>query len=310
MTARTAPARPTASARSWSSTSPTCDAWWPRRLRRAAAVRRRASTLDSRRRRALDDAGAAASASARCDWTPPPDEHGTAFTLRRQRPAGLRQGRQLDPRRRLPHAGSPRDRLRPPARPGRRGRTSTCSGCGAAASTSPTTSTTSATSAACWSGRTSCSPAPPTPRRSRCAAEVEAEARDNVTRLMPHPASLCCWNGGNENLWGYEDWGWKERARRQDLGRGLLPRAASRRSSPSSTRRARTAPGSPCVRPSWRAPPERPGPRHAPLWDVWNRARLPRLPRLPSRGSCPSSAGRGRRPGRTLRRASASPTTR
>jgi beta-mannosidase len=40
--------------------------------------------------------------------------------------------------------------------------------------------------------------------------EIEAEARDNVVRLTPHP-SLVLFNGGNENLWGHEDWGWKER---------------------------------------------------------------------------------------------------
>jgi len=40
--------------------------------------------------------------------------------------------------------------------------------------------------------------------------ELEAEARENVARLTPHP-SLVLWNGGNENLWGFEDWGWKDR---------------------------------------------------------------------------------------------------
>lgn len=39
-------------------------------------------------------------------------------------------------------------------------------------------------------------------------SEILAEARDNVTRLAPHP-SLILWNGGNENIWGHEDWGWK-----------------------------------------------------------------------------------------------------
>ena len=39
--------------------------------------------------------------------------------------------------------------------------------------------------------------------------EVIAEAREAVTRLSPHP-SLALWNGNNENIWGYEDWGWKE----------------------------------------------------------------------------------------------------
>ncbi|WP_223291075.1 glycoside hydrolase family 2 protein [Streptomyces avicenniae] len=39
--------------------------------------------------------------------------------------------------------------------------------------------------------------------------EFEAEARENVARLTPHP-SLVLWNGGNENLWGWRDWGWQE----------------------------------------------------------------------------------------------------
>lgn len=39
--------------------------------------------------------------------------------------------------------------------------------------------------------------------------EIEAEARENVARLTPH-ASLVVWNGGNENLWGFMDWGWQE----------------------------------------------------------------------------------------------------
>ncbi|MBO9553900.1 glycoside hydrolase family 2 TIM barrel-domain containing protein [Cellulomonas sp.] len=39
--------------------------------------------------------------------------------------------------------------------------------------------------------------------------ELEAEAREQVARLTPHP-SLVLWNGGNENLWGFMDWGWPE----------------------------------------------------------------------------------------------------
>ncbi|MGO2746503.1 glycoside hydrolase family 2 protein [Microbacterium sp.] len=38
--------------------------------------------------------------------------------------------------------------------------------------------------------------------------EIEAEARDNVSRLA-HRASLALFTGNNENTWGYEDWGWK-----------------------------------------------------------------------------------------------------
>ncbi len=40
--------------------------------------------------------------------------------------------------------------------------------------------------------------------------EIEAEARENVLRLMPHP-SLVLFNGGNENLWGQADWNWQDR---------------------------------------------------------------------------------------------------
>ncbi|WP_369369696.1 glycoside hydrolase family 2 protein [Promicromonospora sp. Populi] len=40
-------------------------------------------------------------------------------------------------------------------------------------------------------------------------AEFEAELRENAARLAPHP-SLVLWNGNNENIWGHEDWDWKE----------------------------------------------------------------------------------------------------
>ena len=43
------------------------------------------------------------------------------------------------------------------------------------------------------------------------ASEVEAEARYNVARLAHHP-SLAIWNGCNENIWAYRDWGWKDHA--------------------------------------------------------------------------------------------------
>ncbi len=48
------------------------------------------------------------------------------------------------------------------------------------------------------------------PEESPLWEEIEAEARENVVRLMAHP-SLALYNGGNENLWGHEDWHWKER---------------------------------------------------------------------------------------------------
>jgi len=48
------------------------------------------------------------------------------------------------------------------------------------------------------------------PEESPLWEEIEAEARENVVRLMPHPA-LIHFNGGNENLWGHEDWHWQDR---------------------------------------------------------------------------------------------------
>ncbi|MGN7703859.1 glycosyl hydrolase 2 galactose-binding domain-containing protein [Cellulosimicrobium sp. 22601] len=57
-------------------------------------------------------------------------------------------------------------------------------------------------------------------------SEVEAEARDNVTRLTPHP-SLVVWNGSNENIWGFGAWGWELRLEGKSWGLGyyteLLP---------------------------------------------------------------------------------------
>ncbi len=42
---------------------------------------------------------------------------------------------------------------------------------------------------------------------------IEREAREAVTRLSHHP-SIVLWCGGNEDILGYESWGWKERMRR------------------------------------------------------------------------------------------------
>jgi beta-mannosidase len=58
-------------------------------------------------------------------------------------------------------------------------------------------------------------------------SEFEAEARENVARLTSH-ASLALWNGGNENLWGFMDWGWQEPLADRTWGLGyytdLFPR--------------------------------------------------------------------------------------
>lgn len=50
-------------------------------------------------------------------------------------------------------------------------------------------------------------------------SEFEAEAREHVTRLSAHP-SLVIWNGGNENLWGFEDWGWQDSLEGRSWGAG------------------------------------------------------------------------------------------
>ncbi|NUP24393.1 MAG: glycoside hydrolase family 2 protein [Streptomyces sp.] len=59
-------------------------------------------------------------------------------------------------------------------------------------------------------------------------SEVEAEARENVTRLVSHP-SLALWNGNNENLVAFTDWpGWRDTLQGSSWGLGyyteLLPR--------------------------------------------------------------------------------------
>ncbi|MFB9238222.1 glycoside hydrolase family 2 protein [Plantactinospora siamensis] len=99
-------------------------------------------------------------------------------------------------------------------------------------------------------------------------SEVLAEAREAVTRLAPHP-SLAVWNGNNENLWGHEDWDWKEPLGDRTWGAGYyheeLPRIVAELDP---TRPY--CPGSP-----WSPDPARHpnDPAHGSMhiWDVWNR---------------------------------------
>ncbi|MPY56888.1 glycoside hydrolase family 2 protein [Streptomyces spongiae] len=106
------------------------------------------------------------------------------------------------------------------------------------------------------------------PEEQPLRGEVEAEARENVVRLMPHP-SLVLWNGNNENLWGFRDWGWEERLAGESWGEGyylgVLPRVVAELD-PS---RPYTA-GSPWSG-TWDHHPNDPahGTHHS--WDVWNR---------------------------------------
>jgi beta-mannosidase len=109
----------------------------------------------------------------------------------------------------------------------------------------------------------------PYPEESPLCEEVEAEARENVARLMPHP-SLVLWNGNNENYMGWHEWGWPEVVGDRTWGHGyytdLLPRVV-----------AETDP----TRPYWPGSPysgridlpvslDGRGCKH--IWDVWNTA--------------------------------------
>ncbi|MEV5440234.1 glycoside hydrolase family 2 protein [Streptomyces sp. NPDC052682] len=106
------------------------------------------------------------------------------------------------------------------------------------------------------------------PEEQPLRGEVEAEARENVVRLMPHP-SLVLWNGNNENLWAFRDWGWEPRLAADSWGEGyylgVLPRVVAELD----PTRPYTA-GSPWSG-SWRHHPNDPahGTHHS--WEVWNR---------------------------------------
>lgn len=98
--------------------------------------------------------------------------------------------------------------------------------------------------------------------------EFDAEARDAVTRLAAHP-SLVVWNGGNENIWGWVDWHWRERLQGATWGDGyyqeLFPRIVAEL--------APTTPysaGSPYGFSRYVHPND---PAHGTMhiWDVWNR---------------------------------------
>lgn len=105
------------------------------------------------------------------------------------------------------------------------------------------------------------------PEEQPLRGEVDAEARENVVRLMPHP-SLVLWNGNNENLWAFRDWGWEPGLAGNSWGEGyylgLLPRIVAELD----PTRPYTA-GSPWSG-SWDHHPNDPahGTHHS--WDVWN----------------------------------------
>lgn len=100
------------------------------------------------------------------------------------------------------------------------------------------------------------------------ADEVEPEVREAVTRLSPHP-SLVVWNGNNENLVAYAEWGWRPSLVGRTWGNGyyrsLLPSIVAELDP---TRPY--MPGSPFSFDEYLTPnDERNGSVH--IWDVWNR---------------------------------------
>lgn len=100
------------------------------------------------------------------------------------------------------------------------------------------------------------------------AGEVEAEAREAITRLSRH-ASLALWNGNNENIWGWVDWGWRSQLGDKTWGDGyyreLLPRLVAELDP-----RTPYSPGSPYSYADYHYPNDyRHGTTH--IWDVWNR---------------------------------------
>jgi beta-mannosidase len=105
------------------------------------------------------------------------------------------------------------------------------------------------------------------PEEEPLRGEVEAEARENVARLVARP-SLALWNGNNENLWGFADWGWAEQLDGRTWGLGyyteVLPAIVAELDP---TRHY--SPGSPYS--PGDAHPNDPdhGTRHE--WEVWNR---------------------------------------
>ncbi|MFI6344125.1 glycosyl hydrolase 2 galactose-binding domain-containing protein [Streptomyces sp. NPDC050560] len=106
------------------------------------------------------------------------------------------------------------------------------------------------------------------PEEEPLRTEVAAEARENIVRLAPHP-SLVLWCGNNENLEGYEDWGWRDELGGRTWGRGyyheLLPALVA---DLDPTRPY--WPGSPYSG-SPELPPQDRGHGTVHLWDVWNR---------------------------------------
>ncbi|WP_435736588.1 glycoside hydrolase family 2 protein [Cellulosimicrobium sp. PMB13] len=103
-------------------------------------------------------------------------------------------------------------------------------------------------------------------------SEVEAEVRENVSRLGHH-ASLVLWNGSNENIWGFHDWSWQKRLDGRTWGLGyyteLFPQVVAELDPDCSYTPSSPWSGSLDVHPN--------APRHGSMheWELWNRQDWP-----------------------------------
>ncbi len=98
---------------------------------------------------------------------------------------------------------------------------------------------------------------------------MEAEARDNLARLAPHP-SLVTWIGNNENIWGWHDWDWQGPLEGRSWGEGyyldLLPKLVAEVDGTRPYWPGSPFSGDPALHPN----DQRNGSVH--IWDVWNEA--------------------------------------
>jgi len=106
------------------------------------------------------------------------------------------------------------------------------------------------------------------PEDSDMAAQVSAEARDNVTRLMTHP-SLVLWNGNNECVWLADVDGWAARMGERPWGRGWWEHTLPQITAAIDPDRPYW-PGSPTSPAGTGAPPNDPDHGTMHIWDVWN----------------------------------------
>lgn len=99
------------------------------------------------------------------------------------------------------------------------------------------------------------------------ADEIEAEAREALTRLSQH-TSLVLWSGNNENLVGYADWGWRGTLDGRTWGERYYAELFPRLIAELDPTRA-YIPGSP-YSPSPLLSPNLPDEGTVHIWDVWN----------------------------------------